>query len=58
MAAKTGLTPEQKYWWLESWQKGEREAERDEREADLPVHLKRQRISLPTSISSVHENRH
>ena len=33
VAAKTGLIdPEQKYWWLESWQKGEREAERDERE--------------------------
>ena len=32
-AAKAGLIdPEQKYWWLESWQKGEREAERDERE--------------------------
>ena len=33
VAAKTGLiNQEQKYWWLESWQKGEREAERDERE--------------------------
>ena len=33
VAAKAGLIdPEQKYWWLESWQKGEREAERDERE--------------------------
>ena len=33
VAAKVGLIdPEQKYWWLESWQKGEREAERDERE--------------------------
>ena len=32
-AAKAGLIdPEQKYWWLESWQKGEREAERDEQE--------------------------
>lgn len=32
-AAKAGLIdPEQKYWWLESWQKGEREADRDERE--------------------------
>jgi len=30
-AAKARLIdPEQKYWWLESWQKGEREAERDE----------------------------
>ena len=34
VAAKAGLIdPEQKYWWLESWQKGEREAERDERES-------------------------
>ena len=33
VAAKAGLIDsEQKYWWLESWQKGEREAERDERE--------------------------
>ncbi len=33
VAVKTGLIdPEQKYWWLESWQRGEREAERDERE--------------------------
>ncbi len=33
VAAKAGLIdPEQKYWWLESWQKGEREAERDEQE--------------------------
>ena len=33
VAAKAGLIdPEQKYWWLESWQKGEREAERDDRE--------------------------
>lgn len=33
VAAKAGLIdPEQKYWWLEPWQKGEREAERDERE--------------------------
>ena len=32
-AAKAGLIdPEQKYWWLESWQKGEREAERDDQE--------------------------
>ena len=30
VAAKTGLIdPEQKYWWLEEWQKGEREAEKD-----------------------------
>ena len=34
VAAKAGLIdPEQKYWWLESWQKGEREAERDEQES-------------------------
>ena len=33
VAARAGLIdPDQKYWWLESWQKGEREAERDERE--------------------------
>lgn len=33
VAAKVGLIDsEQKYWWLESWQKGEREAEQDERE--------------------------
>lgn len=32
VAARVGLIdPQQKYWWLESWQKGEREAERDER---------------------------
>lgn len=30
VAAKAGLIdPDQKYWWLEDWQKGEREAERD-----------------------------
>jgi AbrB family looped-hinge helix DNA binding protein len=30
VAAKAGLIdPEQKYWWLEDWQQGEREAERD-----------------------------
>ncbi|MFA6109065.1 MAG: AbrB/MazE/SpoVT family DNA-binding domain-containing protein [Candidatus Latescibacterota bacterium] len=30
VAAKVGLIdPEQKWWWLESWQEGEREAERD-----------------------------
>ena len=55
VAAKAGLIdPEQKYWWLESWQKGEREAERDEREnrsssafetaEDLLVHLDNQRV--------------
>ena len=30
IAAKAGLIdPEQMYWWLESWQEGEREAQRD-----------------------------
>jgi len=30
VAAKAGLIdPEQMYWWLESWQKGEREVERE-----------------------------
>jgi hypothetical protein len=30
VAAKAGLIdPEQAWWWLESWQKGEREAEED-----------------------------
>ena len=54
VAAKAGLiNQEQKYWWLESWQKGEREAERDEREdrsssafetaESLLVHLHKQR---------------
>lgn len=29
-AAKAGLIdPDQKYWWLEDWQEGERQAERD-----------------------------
>ena len=52
VAAKTGLIDlEQKYWWLESWQKGEREAERDEREGRSSSALKRQRAYLPTSIS-------
>lgn len=33
VAAKAGLIdPGQKYWWLEEWQTGEREAERDDRE--------------------------
>ena len=54
VAAKAGLIdPEQKYWWLESWQKGEREAERDGREGrsssafetaeSLLAHLHKQR---------------
>ena len=30
VAAKVGLIdPDQKYWWLEEWQEGEREVERD-----------------------------
>ena len=30
VAVKMGIIdPDQKYWWLEEWQKGEREAERD-----------------------------
>jgi AbrB family looped-hinge helix DNA binding protein len=30
VAAKVGLIdPEQQWWWLESWQEGEREAQRD-----------------------------
>ena len=33
VAAKAGLIdPDQKYWWLEAWQKGEREAEKDHQE--------------------------
>ena len=33
VAAKAGLIdPDQKWWWLEAWQEGEREAERDIRE--------------------------
>ena len=54
VAIRAGLIDqEQKYWWLESWQKGEREAERDEREGrsssafetaeSLLVHLHKQR---------------
>lgn len=53
-AIRAGLIdPDQKYWWLESWQKGEREAERDEREGQsssefetaegLLAHLHKQR---------------
>ena len=54
VAARAGLIdPGQKYWWLESWQKGERGAEHDEREGrssgpfetaeDLLAHLHKQR---------------
>lgn len=33
IAAKVGLIdPDQKWFWLEAWQKGERQAERDEQE--------------------------
>ena len=33
VAAKIGvIDPEQKWWWLEDWQKGEREAARDDRQ--------------------------
>jgi AbrB family looped-hinge helix DNA binding protein len=35
-AAKVGLIdPDQKYWWLEEWQKGEREAEQDIKDGRL-----------------------
>lgn len=55
VAAKVGLIdPGQKYWWLEDWQKGEREAERDERGGrtsgpfetaeELIAHLHKQRV--------------
>lgn len=54
VAAKAGLIdPEQKYWWLGSWQEGERKAEQDEREGrssgafetteSLLTHLHKQR---------------
>ena len=54
VAIKAGLIdPEQKYWWLESWQKGEREAEQNEKEGQssepfetadaLLAHLQKQR---------------
>jgi AbrB family looped-hinge helix DNA binding protein len=54
VAAKVGLIdPEQRYWWLEDWQRGEREAQRDigqgetsrpfERVSDLTDHLRRLR---------------
>ena len=48
VAAKAGLIdPEQKYWWLESWQKGERENRSSsafETAEDLLVHLDNQRV--------------
>ena len=35
VAAKANLIDlEQKYWWLETWQQGERQAERDDREGN------------------------
>ncbi len=35
-AAKVGLIdPDQKWFWLEAWQKGERQAERDEQEGKV-----------------------
>jgi AbrB family looped-hinge helix DNA binding protein len=54
VAAKAGLIdPDQKYWWLEDWQKGEREAECDIQEGrvsgpfttaeELIAHLHRQK---------------
>ena len=39
VAAKVGLIdPEQKWWWLESWQEGEREAQRDIEAGRVTVH--------------------
>ena len=54
VAAKAGLIdPDQRYWWTEEWQEGERQAERDSREGrssgpfptaeELFAHLDRQR---------------
>ena len=38
VAAKAGLIdPDQKYWWLEEWQEGEREVERNYREGNFEV---------------------
>jgi len=55
IAARVGLIdPEQKWWWTEEWQKGERETEKDiingnvsacfERSEDLINHLKTQHV--------------
>jgi len=55
VAAKAGLIdPDQRYWWLEEWQEGEREAERDVQEGRtagpfetaeaLFAHLDQQRV--------------
>ena len=38
VAAKAGLIdPDQKYWWLEEWQEGEREVERNYKEGKFEV---------------------
>lgn len=38
VAAKTGLIdPDQRYWWLEEWQEGEREVERNYKEGKFEV---------------------
>jgi AbrB family looped-hinge helix DNA binding protein len=38
LAAKAGLIdPEQRYWWTEEWQEGEREVERNYREGNFEV---------------------
>lgn len=55
VAGKVGLIdPDQKYWWTEEWQKGEREAEQDHRAGrtsgpfetadELVAHLRSQRV--------------
>lgn len=55
VAAKVGLiATDQRWWWLESWQEGEREAEKDERDGntsgpfetadELIAHLHQQRV--------------
>jgi hypothetical protein len=55
VAAKAGLIdPDQRYWWTEEWQEGEREAERDieagrtsvpfEKAEDILAHLHKQRV--------------
>ncbi len=39
VAARVGLIdPDQKYWWLETWQKGEREAHRDIKEGRVETY--------------------
>ena len=55
IAAKAGLiVPDQKWWWLEDWQEGERQAEQDERDGNMSgpfetadqliAHLHKQRV--------------